>query len=214
MVVFTVGTTVNWPRDSQKLDLYINEKGMYELLCSSQQPKAKQFSGYCCNVLFPHVRQQLTNKMKEDDQQAIKEKDAALAHRDNQIQAIQYENVGLQGEIIAKDQQIATLQRRYVGYLSNEDKNNGISIITKGNEEAEYPYISICGQHDYRRHKVRVLLARNQGSTLFVDGDTPNAIVMYNFWREHRLIVVDPNRPKHFRLDMINQEQLLALNDT
>ena len=32
----TVGTTVNWPRDSQKLNLYINEEGMYELLFSSQ----------------------------------------------------------------------------------------------------------------------------------------------------------------------------------
>ena len=106
------------------------------------------------------------------------------------------------------------MQRRYVGYLSNEEKNNGISIIAKNYEEEEYPYISVCGQHGYRRHKVRVLLTRSQDSTLFADGDTPNAIVKYNFWREHRLIVVDPNRPRHFRLDMINQKQLLALNDT
>ena len=94
----------------------------------------------------------------------------------------EYENVGLQGEIRAKDQQIAALQRRYVGYLSDEDKNNGISIIAKYSEEAEYPYISICRQHGYRGHKARVLFIRNKGSTLFLDGDTPNAIVMYNFW--------------------------------
>ena len=92
-----------------------------------------------------------------------------IQEQDNRIQAIQYENVGLQGKI---------------------------------------------RQHGYRRHKARVFLARNQGSTLFADGDTPNAIVTYNLWREHRLIVVDPNRPRHFMLDMINQEQLLALNDT
>ena len=48
------------------------------------------------------------------------------------------------------------------------------------------------GQHGYRRHKVR--LARNQGSTLFVGGHTPNTIVTYSFWRAHRLIAVDPNR--------------------
>ena len=58
-----------------------------------------------------------------------------------------------------------------------------------------------------------MLLALNQGSTLFVDGDTPNVIVTYNFWPEHRLIVVDPNRTRHFRLDAINWEQLLALNN-
>ena len=39
-------------------------------------------------MVFPYVWQQLTKKMKKDYQQAIKEKDAALAHRDNQTQAI------------------------------------------------------------------------------------------------------------------------------
>ena len=51
-------------------------------------------------------------------------------------------------------------------------------------------------------------------ASLFADRDTPNAIVTYNFWREHRLIVVDLGRPRHFKFDMINQEQLLTLNDT
>ena len=56
-----------------------------------------------CNVMFPHVRQQLTNKMKGDHQQAIGEKDAALAllnddlqDCENQIQAITVEHVALQ----------------------------------------------------------------------------------------------------------------------
>ena len=94
-----------------------------------------------------------------------------------------------------------------------EDKDNGISIIATNNEE-EYPYISISGRSCYRMHKVRVLLIRNQGSALFVDGDLPNAIITFNFWREHGLIIVDPDWPRHFRLYMINQEQLLALNYT
>ena len=206
---------------------------MYELLLfSSQQSKVKDFRKHCCNVLFSHVWQQLTNKTEEDHQQTITriqegrqltieehEQTIALLNedlqkRENRTQAIQYENVGLQGKIRAKDQQIATLQRRYVGYLSKEDKNNGISIIAKNSEEAEYPHISICGQHGYRRHKARVLLACNQGSTLFADGDTPNTITTYNLSRENRLIVADPNRPRHFSLDMTNQEQLMTLNDT
>ena len=53
----TVVTHVDWPKDSQKYDNYINEEGMYEHLFSSQQPKAKEFRKHCCNVLFPHVRQ-------------------------------------------------------------------------------------------------------------------------------------------------------------
>ena len=70
---------VDWPKDLQKYDIYINEEGMYEIVFSSQQPKAKDFRRHCCNVLFPHVRQQLTNKMKEDLQQANEEKDATIA---------------------------------------------------------------------------------------------------------------------------------------
>ena len=62
----------------------------------------------------------------------------------------------------------------------SEDKDNGISIIAKKNEE-EYPYISTSGTSCYRRQKTRVLLIRNQGSTLFADGDTSNAIIMFNF---------------------------------
>ena len=146
--------------------------------------------------------------MKEKHQQAIKEKDATIALLNDDLKNREYENVGLQGEIMAKDQQIAALQRRYLDYLWDEYKNNGISIIAKNNDEAEYPYISICRQHGYRRHKVRVLLTRNKDSTLFADGDTPNAIATYNFWQEHRVIVVDPNRPRYFRLDTLNQEQL------
>ena len=70
---------MDWPKDLQKYDIYINEVGMYDIVFSSQQPKAKDFRRYCCNVLFPHVRQQLTNKMKEDLQQANEEKDATIA---------------------------------------------------------------------------------------------------------------------------------------
>ena len=100
-----------------------------------------------------------------------------------------------------------------MGYLTNEDKSNGITIIAKRNEEAEYSCISICGQHGYRRHEARVMLVRNQGSTLFAEGDTSNVIVTFNFWREYRLIVVDPTRPRNFKLDVINRKQLLALNN-
>ena len=46
-----------WPKDSQKYDIYINEEGMDEILFSRQQPKAKDFRRHCCNVLFHHFRQ-------------------------------------------------------------------------------------------------------------------------------------------------------------
>ena len=69
--MYAASTSINWPKDLRKDDYYTNEEGMYELLFSSQQPKAKAFRKHCCNVLFLHVRQQLTNKIQEEHQQAI-----------------------------------------------------------------------------------------------------------------------------------------------
>ena len=95
---------------------------MREIVFLSQQPKAKVFRNHCCNVLFPHVRQQLSDKShameiedltgriqtleftNEAHQQTIEEKDAAIALLNDVLQNRKYENVGLQDEIRAKDQ--------------------------------------------------------------------------------------------------------------
>ena len=61
----------------------------------------------------------------------------------NQIQVIQYENVGLQGVAGAKDHEITALQRHIAAFLANKYKNNGVTITAKSNEAAQYPYISI-----------------------------------------------------------------------
>ena len=46
---------VDWPIDSQKCNIYTNEEGMYEIVFSSQQPKAKEFNTetvMCCFLMF------------------------------------------------------------------------------------------------------------------------------------------------------------------
>ena len=95
----------HWPKDLQKYKIYTNEEGMYELLFSSQQPKAKEFRRHCCSVLLSHVQQQLTNKMKEDHQQAIEEKDTAIALLNDDLKNRKHDNVALQTQRdVYKDQ--------------------------------------------------------------------------------------------------------------
>ena len=121
--VLAAVTPIIWPKDSQKYDICTNEEGMYELLFSSQQSKAKDYRRHCFNVLFPHARQHLSDKShameiegltsrvqafeitNEVYQQTIEDKNASLAllndylqNRDNPIQAIRYENVALQAQ--------------------------------------------------------------------------------------------------------------------
>ena len=43
-LISVVDTSVQWPADSQKYDLYINEEGLHELVLSSKQPKALDFA--------------------------------------------------------------------------------------------------------------------------------------------------------------------------
>ena len=107
---------VDWPKDSQKYDIYTNEERMYELLFSSQQPKAKDLRRHCCNVLFPHVQQQLSDKShameiedltgriqaseftNEAHQQTIEEKDTAITLLNDDLQNREHEHVALQAQ--------------------------------------------------------------------------------------------------------------------
>lgn len=77
---------------------------------------------------------------------------------------------------------ITALQRRYVGYLANKEKDHGITIISSNNEGVEYPYMSVYEQHEYRSHNIRGWLAHNKISTFIEEGDAQNAVVTYNIW--------------------------------
>ena len=86
---------LEWPKKSQPDDSYVSEEGMYELLFLSQQSKARDFRKHCFNVLFPHVQQQLTNKMKEE--------------KDNQIQALEFTNEKYEQKTLKLNEEIVDL---------------------------------------------------------------------------------------------------------
>ena len=54
--VLTAATRVNWPKDSQKFDIYINEEGMYELVFfqvnSQRQKTLEGTAAMCCFPMF------------------------------------------------------------------------------------------------------------------------------------------------------------------
>ena len=134
------GKPVDWSKDSQKYNIYINKEGLYETVFSSQQPKAKDFRRHCCNELFPHVQQRFTNKIQEEHQQAIEEKD-------NQIQALEFTNEKHRQKILRLNDEIDVLiKNRHVlrcGYFDNV-----LCFIKKNSKEAHLYYIIRCR---YRR---------------------------------------------------------------
>ena len=206
----TAGTPVNWPKDSQKYNLYINEEGMHELVFSSQQQKAKAFRKYCCNEMFPRIRKQLVDKMQEDHQQAITD-------RNNRVQAIEYENVGLQGEIKAKDQQIEASQHkiaepveRYVDHCRSPSRDNIVIIVRKHTtpENDKYhnlPYYIARIQRRKRYVKLQWLERHFPDYEVIVEIGNPNSIHAFNRFEEKGHV---ERKFNHFRLIDLTRDNL------
>ena len=144
-------TPMKWPVDSQKTDIYINEESMYELAFTSQQNNAKEFKRYCCNTLFPQIRDLFEglaiNEKDRQHQLAIEDKNSriALLNVDLDERQREYAILGYKYE---------QLEYHAVPYLENPKKDNGIVIIKKKNGD-EYPYIAICGQQGYVAQKIQ-----------------------------------------------------------
>ena len=211
-------TTVGWSGakcEQCKTDVFLSIYGVMHVVVNCRKSKGKELKNW---ILIDVIPRGINKLIEKKHQKAINEKDMQIALLDDDLtesqdhaRQLEYANTGMQGEIRAKDQQIAHLQQQYVPLLEDESKNYGITIITKNDESAGYPFISICGQHGYRKQKKRVVLLKNPGSTEFADVPTPNAIVTYNMWREHGLIETDPARPRDFCLVNIGNEQLLRI---
>ena len=175
---------LEWPKNSQPGDYYINEEGMNELIFTSQQHRAKAFRKYCCNELFPQVRKLLVDKMLE-------EKDTQLAILNDDLTESQKLVIGLHGEIRAKDQEIARretecvrLRERSVDHCQDPGKDNVVMIIRKhtGEEDdrCEYPYYIARIQRRAISKKRRWLLEKFPRSEEIVVIDNPNSVHAFN----------------------------------
>ena len=55
------------------------------------------------------------------------------------IKAIQYKNIGLQGEIRAKNQEITHLKGSYMDYLAKEDKTLALTLLRETMKQQGIP---------------------------------------------------------------------------
>ena len=194
--VTTVVTPVNWPKDSQKYDLYINEEGMYELLFSSQQPLVKKLRKHCCNIMFPHIRQQLTDKMVEEHQRAVTVLKEDIQHKDEQI--VIYEN------------RIAHLRQRYVDHAKDPGLDNIVIIVRKhttSDEDLNFhlPYYISRIQRRKRYVKPRWLEPHFPDHEVIVEIDNPNSIHAFNRFEEEGHV---ERKFNHFQLIDLTRDNL------
>ena len=179
-------------------DAFVNLDSALEIAVRSNKPKAVGLVKWLAKIGV--------EKLQEEHQIQIEGKDAAIAllnddldaerHKvqdvDKQLVDLEHENHELQNEV-------ERIQERYVPYLQNTRKDNGMAVIQKNNGD-EYPYVAICGQQGYVTQKIKNKLADYPNAQLVVLAETPNAIVHYNWLRERGCIIANPDRVRHFKL--------------
>ena len=143
------------------MNKFLSVTSTFFVIVNSGKDKDEALKEYILKNLIPRGFNARIAEIKEEYHQPTAQLKQAIKDCANRTQALQYDNVGLKGKIRAKDHEIAFLERRYLGYLTNEDKSNGITIIAKSNKATGSLYIFTYRHHGYRRHKIRVMLPRN-----------------------------------------------------
>ena len=141
---------------------------MYELLFSSQQPKAKNLRRHCFNMLFSHVRQQLSDKSH-----AMEIEDLT-----GRIQALEFTN---EGERQAHQQQISRLNEEIDDLIKSRHAprrgyfDNVLCFIKKNSNEVHPYYVTRCQYRQLEKYK-RCLKFRYPNMEEAGRLDDPNAI--------------------------------------
>ena len=210
----------------------------YYFQVNSQRQKTSEDT--CFNVLFPHVQQQLSDKShatkiegltsrvealeitNEAHQQTIGVKDAAIAlmyddlqDRDNQIQAIKFDDVALQAQRdVYKDQLqkcqdiITHLKTRHVPHAKDLGKDN-IAMIIEEDEFYEYPYYIARIQRWFITTKKRWFKAQSPQHRFIIEElGNANGIHAFNRFEEKGYI---ERFQCHFRLADIPRDVFYAL---
>ena len=89
--------------------ILLKEPGIYCFLLRCNKAEAEPFMDWVVETVLPREVRKLSQKLEEHHRRTT-QLQQAVEDRDNRIQAIEYENVGLQGKIRAKDQQIEASQ--------------------------------------------------------------------------------------------------------
>ena len=139
-----------------------------------RKERGKELKEFILKDIIPRGLNEKIKQLQEDHQLAITD-------RDNKIQAIQYENVGLQGEIRAKDHQIARCENRIQDLIERHVPRRGVidtvlSLIDKQCENEPHKFYMIrCQYKALNKHK-KWLRKRYPNMIEKGESDDPNAV--------------------------------------
>ena len=193
----------------------LKEAGIYCFLLRCKKAEAESFLKWVTETVLPSEVRKLT----EEKNQIIEEKDTQLALLNDDLteaqkhsRQLELNNTGLQGEIKAKDKEIALLHKRYVPPAKNRGKDNLIMIYRKHTDGSDkffhLPYYAARIQRQKISTKRRWLLEQFPLSEEIVVLDNPNSVHAFNRFEEEGHI---ERHDCHFRLVDLTRQDLYDL---
>ena len=211
---------------TQPNTVLLKEPGLYCFLTRCGKPEAESFMEWVVEEVLPREVRKLAAAI-EEKQRAIDERDMQIALLDDDltesqdlVRHLEFHNTGMQGEIRAKDQEIARRQlelaqvrERHVDRCRNPGKDNLVVITRKhtcesDDEHFEYPYYISRIQRRTISTKRRWILDQFPDSEEIVIIDNPNSVHAFNRLEEEGHV----ERYKcHFKLIDLTREDLYDL---
>ena len=163
----------------------LKEPGLYYFLLRCKRDEAEPFMEWVVETVLPREVQKLAS--------VIEEKDATIAHRDNQIQTLEFTNEKHQKKILRLNEEINDLiANRHVARRGCFDN---VLCFIKKNSGDFYPYYVIqCQYRQLEKHK-RWLKLRYPNMEVADECNDPNAIHRWN--RFKREVIKKPNYYKN-----------------
>ena len=107
-----------------KADNLLSVTSTLYVIVNSRSDKGKTLKEHIRKDLVPRGFDERIAELQKKHHHAATQFKLAIQERDNQIRSISIRTWVFKANIEARGQEIAALQKRHVGYISNKDKNN------------------------------------------------------------------------------------------
>ena len=200
-------------------DAFVDLDAALEIVVRSRNPKAIELAKW--------LTRKDVEKVAEEHQKAIDEKDMQIALLNDDfagsqdiVRHLEYTKTGFQGEIRAKDQEIARRERenamlreRYLDHCQDPGKDNVVMIARKhtcedDDKHFEYPYYISRIQRRVISAKRRWLFEKFPRCEEIVVIDNPNSVHAFNRFEEEEHV---QRYGCHFKLLDLTREDLYGM---
>ena len=185
----------------------LKEAGLYCFLLRCGRPEAEPFMEWVCEEVLPREIRKLAAEIEEKDTQLALLNDD-LTESQELVRQLEFDNVGMQGEITAMDREIERRREENADLIQNRHVprrnliDNVLCFIDKQSDEKHQFYIIRCQRRRLEHHKKCL---RNRYPNMIILGECDDGNAVHRWCRFKEDCIQDFYR-NHFNLDEEGRE--------